>query len=98
MNALNKKEQAPPEIESAKKVLLLKGHHTNQVNNDVLRDLSLLTKPLSKSLNRNNEILPFEDCNSIEFLAPKNDCGIFAIASHTKKRPNNLTLVQSYIN
>ena len=56
---------------------------------------ALLCKPHSKTLQRKNEILPFEDCKSIEFLAEKNDCSLFAFASHTKKRPHNLILVTS---
>lgn len=45
-----------------------------------------------KVLQRRNDIHPFEDASSIEFLCEKNDCGAFAFASHSKKRPNNLVL------
>lgn len=83
--------------ESAKRVLLIKGKSSSQVMNDVLLDLTMLTKPNCKALNRNNDILPFEDVNSLEFLGGKNRCSLFSLVSHTKKRPNNLVLV-SYPN
>jgi hypothetical protein len=60
----------------------------------VLKNLSQLTKPNCKQLGRNNDILPFEDANSVEFLGEKNECSLFAMGSHTKKRPNNLILVR----
>ena len=42
---------------------------------------------------RNPNALPFDDASSLEFLMQKNNCGMFAVASHSKKRPDNLTLV-----
>lgn len=79
-------------MENTKKSLFIRGHRTSQVTNDTLKDLAMLCKPHSKALQRKNEILPFEDCKSIEFLSEKNDCSLFAFASHTKKRPHNLIL------
>jgi hypothetical protein len=29
---------------------------------------------------------------ALEFLCQKNECGLFAVASHSKKRPHNLVL------
>jgi hypothetical protein len=87
------KKREPQLVEGPKNALIMKGHKTSQTITDVLRDLGKLTKPHNKLLSRKNEILPFEDANSIEFLAPKNDCSLFALGSHSKKRPNNLTLV-----
>ena len=43
-----------------------------------------------------NEVLPFEDANSLEFLASKNDCSLFALGSHSKKRPHNLVLGRTF--
>lgn len=80
--------------DTAKCALLLKGKSSSQVMNDVLLDLTLMTKPNCKALNRNNDILPFEDVNSLEFLGQKNKSALFALVSHTKKRPNNLVMVQ----
>ncbi len=53
----------------------------------------MLKKPDAHQLARKNEILPFEDASSIEFLAGKNECSAFLFTSHSKKRPNNLVLV-----
>lgn len=43
-------------------------------------------------LSKKNDIRPFENVNSIEFLSQKNDCSLFMIGSHSKKRPNNFVL------
>jgi hypothetical protein len=79
--------------DTAKRVLLLRGKSSSQVMNDVLLDLTMMTKPNCKALNRTNDILPFEDVNSLEFLGQKNKCALFSLVSNTKKRPNNLVLV-----
>lgn len=64
--------------------------------NDVLLDLALLSKPNVKLMQRKNDILPFEDANSLEFLGTKNKCSVFGLVSNTKKRPNNLIMVRNY--
>lgn len=87
------KKREPLLVENTKKSIFIRGHRTSQITNDTLKDLAMLCKPHSKALQRKNEILPFEDCKSIEFLSEKNDCSLFAFASHTKKRPHNLILV-----
>lgn len=43
-------------------------------------------------LSKKNDIRPFENVNSLEFLSQKNDCSLFMIGSHSKKRPNNFVL------
>lgn len=50
--------------------------------------------PHSKLLSKNNVIQAFDDegQSSLEFLMTKNDCSMFAMASHNKKRPNNLCI------
>jgi ribosome production factor 2 len=47
-------------------------------------------------LSRKNEIRPFEDTSSLEFLMDKNECALFCFASHSKKRPHNLILGRTY--
>eukprot|EP01031_Cornospumella_fuschlensis_P032979 gene32979-39884_t len=83
-------------VEKVKKTLFLKGRTSSQTMNDVLKDLALMAKPYAKTFHRKNDIIPFEDAHSLEFLGPKNDCGLFALASHSKKRPNNLVLGRLY--
>lgn len=94
---MKKKEKLPQVNESLKKVLILKGNNSSQNVNDVLKDLALMIKPNCKVLTRKNEIFPFEDINSLEFLCQKNDCSLFIFGSHSKKRPNNIIIVRFYI-
>lgn len=81
-------------IENPKALLILKGHATSQLMNNVLGDLQLLKKPYVRKLQRKNEILPFESGGEthLENLARLNDSSLFALGNHTKKRPNNLIL------
>ena len=94
MNRILKKLE-PQLVENTKRALIIKGTHTSQSIIDVLKDFSKLLKPNCKVLGRKNEITPFEDCNSLEFLATKNDCSLFIVGSHSKKRTNNLIMVSS---
>ena len=84
-------------VEHKKNILFLKGTHSSQTLTDVMKDLNMLSKPHNKMMNKKNEILPFEDPSSLEFLASKNECGLFTFASHSKKRPNNLVIVSIII-
>ena len=88
------KKKEPQLIENTKKVLVLKGVSSSQIITDVLKDIAQLCKPNCKVLSRNNEIMPFEDTTSLEFLESKNDCSLFLLGSHSKKRPNNLVFVR----
>ena len=47
-------------------------------------------------LQRKNQVHPFEDAATIEFLCEKNHSSLFATASHSKKRPNNLVLGRTF--
>jgi len=85
-------------IETVKSAMFLKYTKTNNTISDVLRDLYLINKPHVFNYSKRNPILPFEDATSLEFLSSKCDCSLFAFASHSKKRPNNLTLGRMYDN
>jgi len=63
---------------------------------DILCDFRMLKSPHSKLMQKNNDIHPFEDPTSIEFLTTKNDSPTFAIGSTNKKRPNNLIMGRTY--
>jgi ribosome production factor 2 len=91
---LAKKE--PQLIEGPKNALVVRGLKTSQTVKDTLSDLALILKPFNKTFSRKNEILPFEDMNSLEFLCEKNDCSTFALGTHSKKRPDNLVLGRMY--
>ncbi len=84
-------------IERVKKTLFLKGRQSSETLNAVMQDLALLAKPYSKNLNRKNDISPFEDASSLEFLSTKNECGMFVFASNSKKRPDNLVIVSIHM-
>jgi ribosome production factor 2 len=80
--------------ENTRSILLLKGIKCSNDMNAVLKDLRATKAPNSKLLSKNNVIQAFDDegQNSLEFLMTKNDCSMFALASHNKKRPNNLCI------
>merc|ERR1719331_2001062 len=86
------KARAPQLVENDKKILVVKGSKTSQIINDALKDITALTKPLSKAYTRNNDLLPFEDPSSLEYFCTKNDCSLIAFGNHNKKRPHNLIL------
>lgn len=85
-------------VEGAKSALLLKGIKCSHAMSTVLKDIRSLKAPNAKVLGKNNVILPFEDegQQSLEFLTTKNDCCLFALASHNKKRPNNLCIGRTF--
>ena len=91
------KAREPQQVESRKRVLLLHGTKCPQPLQSVLRTISTLTKPDSVLLNKKNDnIHPFEDPSSLEFLALKNECGVVVFGTHSKKRPNNVTVLRIY--
>ncbi|KAI5289075.1 rRNA-binding ribosome biosynthesis protein rpf2 [Ascosphaera aggregata] len=91
------KAKEPQLIEPPKKTLLLHGPKCPQALNIVLKTFHALTKPHSILFRKKNEnIHPFENADSIEFLANKNDCGIVVFGSTNKKRPNCVTLVRIF--
>mmetsp|Transcript_8894 Transcript_8894/g.19975 ORF Transcript_8894/g.19975 Transcript_8894/m.19975 type:complete len:351 (-) Transcript_8894:62-1114(-) len=85
-------------VEGAKSSLLLKGIRCSDAMSTVLKDMKSIQSPHSKLLNKNNMIVPFDDAGqqSLEFLTTKNDASLFALASHNKKRPNNLVMGRTF--
>jgi hypothetical protein len=75
-----------------KNLLILRGPTASALGLSALRDLAALKKPDVKLLTRTNDVRPFDDFSSLEFLADKNDCQAFLFTSHNKKRPHNLIL------
>jgi ribosome production factor 2 len=91
------KAREPQILEDRKRTLLLHGTKCPLLVHTVLKTIHSLTKPNSTLLNKKNEnIHPFEDASSLEFLAGKNDCGLVVFGSSTKKRPNSITLLRIY--
>lgn len=93
------KSTAPQLKETGKNVLLLKGMKTSANMMMVLKELRAVQAPHSKLLTKVNPITVFDDFagrQSLEFLLTKNDCATFAMATHNKKRPNNLVLGRTF--
>ncbi|KAI8129524.1 putative ribosome production factor 2 [Lucilia cuprina] len=88
----------PQLIEGPRSMLFLDGRKCGGDVKACMKDLQQLKKPLIKVLNRNNDITPFDDPSSLEFLTQKNDCAMFAFGSTSKKRPNNLILGRIFEN
>lgn len=88
----------PKVIETPKSLLALKGHSTSAVCTAVLNEIHALKKPYCRKLQRKNEVLPFEAGGEVhlENLARLNDCALFALVNHTKKRPHNLILGRTF--
>ncbi|KAL7551667.1 hypothetical protein ACHAWF_014851 [Thalassiosira exigua] len=85
-------------VEGAKSSLLLKGIRCSDAMSTVLKDMRSVQSPHAKLLTKNNMIVPFDDAGqqSLEFLTTKNDASLFALASHNKKRPNNLVMGRTF--
>ena len=78
--------------ESCKRALFIRGRKTSSFIISVLKELFVLSKPHGVLFSRKNEVNVFENTSNLEFLCKKNNAGSFAFATHTKKRPHNLTL------
>jgi ribosome production factor 2 len=87
-----------PQIqEGTKQVAFIRGSTASDKILKLVRDIVHLKKPHGVLLNKkNNNIRPFEDPTSLEFLSDKNNCPLFVFTSHSKKRPNNLILGRTF--
>lgn len=84
-------------IEDRKKTLLLHGPKCPLALHSVLKTFHALTRPHSTLLTKKNEnIHPFENVDSLEFLAEKNEAGVVVFGSSSKKRPNAVTILRIF--
>ncbi|KIY63306.1 Brix-domain-containing protein [Cylindrobasidium torrendii FP15055 ss-10] len=94
--------RAPKEVEDDRTAIFVKGTHTGEVVNNVMKDLMALKRPCAISFSKKNEIRPFDTASSstsissLEFWSAKNDASLFVIGQTTKKRPNALTFVRMF--
>jgi ribosome production factor 2 len=82
--------------ENEKNALFVTGRSVSATVKDWLKDIYALKAPNAVKLNRKNDILPFEDESKLEFLSLKNDCSVFMVGNHSKKRPNNIVMGRLY--
>ncbi|KAG6908346.1 hypothetical protein DXG01_005257 [Tephrocybe rancida] len=92
----------PKEVEDARTAIFVKGTHSGETLNAVMKDLMALKRPNAISFSKKNAIHPFDSTttsiSSLEFWASKNDASLFLVGQTTKKRPNGLTFVRMYDN
>eukprot|EP01100_Stratorugosa_tubuloviscum_P008749 TRINITY_DN363_c4_g1_i1.p1 TRINITY_DN363_c4_g1~~TRINITY_DN363_c4_g1_i1.p1 ORF type:complete len:349 (-),score=145.84 TRINITY_DN363_c4_g1_i1:67-1113(-) len=78
--------------ENVKTAIFIRGKKASEESIKLLKDLASIKQPNVVMFNKKHDLKPFEDATSLEFFSQKNDCSLLAMASHTKKRPNNLIL------
>lgn len=89
--------RAPQAIEPVKSAIFCRSTTTSPLLNSLLHDLYSLKKPDGVLYSKRNEGLrPFEDAKTLEFFSQKSDATFAFIASHSKKRPDCLTLVRLF--
>ncbi|KAK6336373.1 rRNA-binding ribosome biosynthesis protein rpf2 [Orbilia brochopaga] len=86
----------PKLVENQKTTLFLRGTSTSGIVQDALGDLHSLKKPHAVKFQKKNAVHPFEDASALEFFSRKNDASLMVFASHSKKRPHNLTFVRFF--
>lgn len=76
--------------------LFLRYTSCSEITQLAMTDLHSLKRPLAQKFNKKNDIHPFEDPSSLEFFSEKNDTSLMVYGSHSKKRPNCMTLVRLF--
>ncbi|KII89561.1 hypothetical protein PLICRDRAFT_41196 [Plicaturopsis crispa FD-325 SS-3] len=89
-------KREPKEVEDARTAIFVKGTHTGDVVNGVMRELMALKQPHAIAFSKKNAVRPFEDASSLEFWAAKNDASFFIVGQSTKKRPNGLIMARTF--
>ncbi|PFH49830.1 hypothetical protein AMATHDRAFT_81168 [Amanita thiersii Skay4041] len=92
--------RAPKEVEDPRTAIFVKGTHTGELLNNVMKELMALKRPHAVSFSKKNAIHPFDENSaslaSVEFWGTKNDASMFLFGHSTKKRPNGLTFIRLY--
>ncbi|RPA94649.1 Brix-domain-containing protein [Choiromyces venosus 120613-1] len=86
----------PKLIENQKNTLFLSGTSTSDLTRSAMTDIHSLKKPNAIKFTKKNTIHPFEDATPLEFFSSKNDTSFLVFASHSKKRPHNLTFARTF--
>ena len=90
--------RAPKLNENPKRLLGVRAMKASRVAVECVRDLLALRKPDAVWLTRRNELRPMDTDTepSLEFLLQRNDCSLFMLASHQKKRPHNVMIGRAF--
>jgi ribosome production factor 2 len=92
---LQKKE--PQLVEDERSAIFLRSTTCSEGMRALLLDLYRIRGPeTSKNFTRKTEERPFENDASFRFLCEKNNASLFALGSHSKKRPDNLVLARMF--
>jgi ribosome production factor 2 len=88
----------PQITETLKPLCVIRTPSTSMTGRRFLTSLAQLAKPDCVQLTRAgaNPVRPFEDVASLEFLLERNDAQLFAVATHSKKRPDNIVLGRTF--
>lgn len=83
----------PKVVEDPKQCAYINTNNSSEIMKLVLQELYLMRTSFSVRLQKKNILgHVFENPHNIEYLTGKNNCGLFAYSSDTKKRPMNLVL------
>lgn len=83
-------------MENPKSTLFIRGESTSEITQSALNDLYQLKTPLAQKFSKKNKVHPFEDAAPMEFFSVKNDTSLLCLATHSKKRPHNLTFARTF--
>ncbi|KAH9927025.1 Brix-domain-containing protein [Amylocystis lapponica] len=86
----------PKEVEDPRTAIFVRGTHTGEKVNAVIKELMALKRPDAISFSKKNAVRPFEDTTSLEFWAQKNDASMFVVGQSTKKRPDGMVFVRMF--
>lgn len=92
-------QRAPQLIENPKKAIFIKGNKASAVVNSLMTELHILRGPEERSrifMNKSHDIHPFDNIGPLEQMASKQDCSLFCLGSHQKKRPDNIVIGRTY--
>ncbi|KAL7273770.1 rRNA-binding ribosome biosynthesis protein rpf2 [Rhizina undulata] len=89
-------DREPKLVETQKKTLFIRGTTASDTVQSAMGDIHSLKKPHAIKFSKKNTVFPFEDPAPLEFFSQKNDTSLIVFASHSKKRPHNLTFVRTF--
>lgn len=100
-NARSKRalEKRQPQLnEGVKTALIVNASHSSALVSTALHQLSSLKKPhtIPFTKKKSNDVNPFVDSSSIEFLSTKNDAPLLLVGDSRKKRKDNLTWIRLF--